>query len=199
MFLDGTALRLHNGQSVRVRPVHPADGDAVQDFVRRLSDTARKLRFLAPIRELTPAMLTRLTEYADRRGMVLLAEVYDGKTWCTVALAEYAAGDDPGTCELALVVADAWTRLGLGRALMEMLIQRARDARWARIVADVLRNNEAMLALACAYDFAVARSPYGSTMLRLERRLRGLQLTDGACISAGNVHRTGLTAAFAVS
>ncbi len=144
---EGAALRLRNGLSVRVRPARRADAEAVQDFVRRLSDASRRLRFLAPIRELTPAMLARLTGYADRRALVLLAEVHDGKTWCTVALAEHAAGDDDGTCELALVVADAWQRLGLGRTLMGMLIQRARDARWVRVVADVLRDNEAMLAV----------------------------------------------------
>jgi acetyltransferase len=144
-------------------------------------------------------MLKRLTEYADRRGVVLLAEAHDGKTWRTVALADYAAGDDAGTCELALVVADAWQRLGLGRTLMGMLMQRARDAHWVRIVADVLRDNEAMLALGCAYDFAVARSPYGSTMLRLECELRSRLPAAGARISAGNVAQAGLTAAFAAS
>jgi GNAT superfamily N-acetyltransferase len=196
---EGAALRLRNGQSVRVRPARPADAEAIQDFVRGLSDGARRLRFCAPIRELTPAMLTRLTEYADRRGLVLLAEVHDGKTWCTVALAEHAAGDDDGTCELALVVADAWQRVGLGHGLMGMLIQQARDARWVRIVADVLRDNEGMLALGCAHEFAVARSPHGSTMLRLERELRSLPPTDGARVSAGDAARAGLTAAFAAS
>jgi acetyltransferase len=199
MLREPADLRLRDGRNIRVRPARPADAEAVQDFVRRLSDASRRLRFLAPIRELTPAMLTRLTECADRRRLVLLAEVRDGKTWGTVALAEHAAGDDDGTCELALVVADAWQRLGLGSALMGMLLQCARDGRWLRIVADVQRDNEAMLALGCAYDFAVARSPYGSTMLRLERDLRSLLPTDEVCISAGDVAQAGLTAAFAAS
>ena len=199
MLREDAALWLRNGRSVRVRPVRPADAEAVQDFVRHLSDASRRLRFFASIREFTPAMLARLTEYVDRRGLVLLAEVREGKTWRTVALAEHAAGDDDATCELALVVADAWQRLGLGRALMGMLMQRARDARWVRIVADVLPENEAMLALGCAYGFAVARSPYGSTMLRLERDLRSLLPIDGVCISAGGVAQAGLTAAFAAS
>jgi GNAT superfamily N-acetyltransferase len=196
---EGAVLRLRNGRSVRVRPAGPADAEAIQDFVRRLSDASRRLRFCAPVRELTPAMLKRLTEYADRRGLVLLAEVHDGRTWCIVALAEHAAGDDDGTCELALVVADAWQRVGLGHGLMGLLIQKAREARWVRIVADVLRENEAMLALGRAHDFALARSPHGSTMLRIERELRRLLPIDGARVSAGDVARAGLTAAFAAS
>lgn len=196
---EGAALRLRNGRSVRVRPARPGDAAAIQDFVRRLSDVSRRLRFCAPIRELTPAMLTRLTAPADRHRLVLLAEALDGKTWRTVALAEHAAGDDDGTCELALVVADAWQSVGLGGGLMGLLIQRAREARWTRIVADVLRENEPMLALGCAYGFAVARSPYGATMLRLERELRSFLPTDAARIPAGDAARSGLAAAFAAA
>src|SRR5262249_29262779 len=92
--------------------------------------------------------------------------------------------DDDGTGELALVVADAWQRLGLGRVLMEMLIQLARDARCRRAVVDVLCYNEAMLALGRAYDFAVVRSPYDATMLRLERDLQDVP-PGRAWIAAG--------------
>jgi acetyltransferase len=116
-------------------------------------------------------MLTHLTRPAGRRGPVLVAEAYEGQTSRTVALAEYAVGDEDGTCELALVVADAWQRLGLGHALMKMLIQAARDARYLRAAADVLSGNEAMVALARAHGFAIAASPHGSTMLRLVRNL----------------------------
>jgi len=195
MCRDVAALRLHSGQSVRIRPVRPADAAAVQDFVRRLSDASRRQRFFAPIRELAPATLARLAGSADRCGPALLAETHDGEARCVVALAQCAAGDDAGTCELALVVADAWQRLGLGRALMGILIQRARDARRMRVVADVLRDNGAMLALGRAHDFAVAGSPHGSTMVRLERDL-GI---DRGGILPGRMARPVPTAAFAAS
>lgn len=177
---EGTGLRLRNERSVRVRPVRPADAETIQEFVRRLSVTSRRLRFFSPIRELTPAMLARITDSAGR-GRVLIAEAHDGETGCMVAMAQYAPSDDDGgTCELALVVADAWQRLGLGHSLLEMLIQSARDARYVRAVADVLHDNEAMLALGRAYDFTVVRSPYGATMLRLERDLQDVMPTGRA-------------------
>jgi GNAT superfamily N-acetyltransferase len=194
---EGTRLTLRNEQSVRVRPVRPADAETIQEFVRRLSITSRRLRFHMAIRELAPAMLARFTEPTGR-GHVLLAEAHDGETWCMVAMAQYALGDDDGTCELALVVADAWQRVGLGRALVEMLIQSARDARCVRAVADVRRDNEAVLALGRAYDCTVVRSPYGATMLRLVR-------ISGPCVSQQGAYcrrkraSDGLTAAFAAS
>jgi acetyltransferase len=169
-----------------VRPVRAADVETIQEFVRRLSVNTRRLRFFAAIRELAPAMLARLTESAGH-GRVLLAEARDADGWLMVAMAQYALGHGDRICELALVVADAWQRLGLGRALMEMLIQSARDARCVRAVVDVLRDNEAMLALGRAFDFAVVRSPYDATMLRLERDLQDYMPTACMASAAGRV------------
>lgn len=201
--VESVALELRDGRTVRVRPVRPADAGAIQEFVRALSDASRRLRFFAPIRELAPATLARLTESTSRRDRVLLAEAHDGEKWCMVALAEYALGDDAGTRDLALVVADAWQGRGIGRALMGMLIQSAHEARCARVVADVLRDNEAMLALGLAYDFTVARSPHDLTMLRLVRDLRSLLPTvpapEMAWISAGDAPQGRQIAALTVS
>jgi len=197
------ALKLRDGRTIRVRPVRPADAEAIQEFVRALSDASRRLRFFAPIRELAPAALARLTESTSRRDRVLLAEAHDGEEWCMVALAQYALGDDVETRDLALVVADAWQGRGIGRALMGMLIQSAHDAGCARVVADVLRDNQAMLALGLAYDFTVARSPHDSTMLRLVRDLRRLLPTvsapETARIPAGDAPQGRQIAALTVS
>ena len=159
-----------NTRRLCLRPVRPADALGIQDFIHRLSAATRRARFFAPIRELAPAALARLT---SGRGSVFVAETVDG---CIVALAEYAAGDDAGTCEVALVVADAWQGRGLGGLLMDWLLQAARAAGIERAVVDVLCGNDAMLALARRYDFAAARSPYDSTMQRLELDLRGAAL-----------------------
>lgn len=190
---------LPDGRSVRVRPVRPTDAGGIQEFVRRLSDRSRRLRFCASIRELPPATLARLTGSAGQRGPVLVAEADDGGTSCLVALAEYAVGEDDGTCELAFVVADAWQRLGLGHALMEMLIRSASDARYVRAVADVLHDNEAMVALARAWGFAFASSPHGATMLRLVRDLQAPLRCGGVRTAAGGAPQTGFAPAFAAT
>ena len=197
MLYQGAALRLHNGRSVRVRPVGPADAESIQAFVRCLSDTSRRLRFFAPIRELAPTMLARLTESAGQPGLVLAAEVHDGEAWSMVALAQYALDEDDGTCDLALVVADVWQGLGLGRALMDLLTRSARDEGCTRAVVDVLWGNDAMIALARACDFAAARSPHGSTVLRLVRDLQGVPSAGRAWISAASAPHARLAAAFA--
>jgi acetyltransferase len=171
VILDGGAdLRLHDGRTVHVRPVRPADADAVQVFVRGLSETTRRLRFFAPIRELTPSMLKRLIDVDGRLDRVLVALARDERGERIVALAQYAADAD-GRCDLALVTADDWQGLGLGRMLMEMLIETARDVGFARAGGDVLRGNETMLGLARDAGFTIMHSPHDATMFRIALEL----------------------------
>lgn len=185
LMLDGGAdLRLRGGRSVRVRPVRPADAQAVQSLVRGLSDTSRRLRFFAPIRELTPSMLKRLTEVDGRLDRVLVALARHDGAERIVALAQYA-NDHDERCDLALVIADEWQGLGLGRLLMDMLIETARDAGFARAEADVLRGNAAMLGLARAFGFAVGHSPLDATMFRIALALDGEFETEAAAPDMG--------------
>lgn len=189
-------LRLRDGRTVHVRPVRPGDAAAVQTFVRGLSDATRRLRFFAPIRELTPPMLTRLTEVDGRRDRVLIALAGDGAGRQIVAIAQHAAEDD-WRCELALVIADEWQDLGLGRLLLDMLIETAREAGFARVEADVLRNNDAILGLARAFGFAVTRSPHDATMVRITRDLDSsspLLIEEGCCEATGVVRSALATA-----
>jgi acetyltransferase len=160
--------RTGNSRGVRVRHVRPTDGAAIQAFVRGLSDESRQFRFFAPIRELAPGVLKRLTHPARELDRVLVA-LADGAGECRiVALAQYAV-EDGETGELALVVADEWQGRGLGRFLLEELIESARDAGMTQFVGDVLRGNEAMLGLARAFGFEVRHSPHDATMFRVRR------------------------------
>lgn len=70
----------------------------------------------------------------------------------------------------------AATRRARFFAPIRELAPAARAAGIERAVVDVLCGNDAMLALARRYAFAAARSPYDSTMHRLELDLRGAAL-----------------------
>jgi len=170
--LDGGAgLRLRDGRSVWVRAVRPDDAEAVQTFVRGLSTTARRLRFFSSARELTPTLLRALTEADGTLEKVLVALGRDEDGERIVAIAQYAATDDGESCDLAVVIADDWQGLRLGRWLMDMLIETARDAGFLRAEGDVLRSNKAMLGLARALGFHVAHNPRDATALRITREL----------------------------
>jgi acetyltransferase len=174
MLAAGATLRTVDGRHVRVRPVRPTDAEDIQAFVRGLSQASRYMRFFAPVRELTPAMLARLTASDGGSGRVLVALSDHAESHRIVAMAEYAvdrSAADRTTCELALVVADDWQGRGLGRTLLEMLLASARDEGVSCAVGDVLRGNKAMLSLARAAGFSVGHSPIDGTMFRVVRRL----------------------------
>lgn len=167
----GARLQLRDGRSVEIRPIRSTDAEAVQAFVRNLSEHARRMRFLSSIRELTPRMLRSLTEVDGRLASVLVALTRDGRGERIVALAQYAASEDGESCDLALVIADGWRGLRLGGGLMDMLLETAREAGFARAEGDVLRGNDAMLGLARAFGFAVAHNPRDAMTLKLARDL----------------------------
>jgi acetyltransferase len=152
-------LRLKDGRSVLVRPIHPQDEPIVQSFVRGLSPRSRYFRFHTAIRELDPRMLHAATHVDYRRHLALIAESFDGDVETEVAAARFVARrDEPRSADFAVAVADAWQRQGLARRLLERLMQVAADRGVRRLHGDVLENNHAMLDLAADFGFDIEPS-----------------------------------------
>ena len=82
-----------------------------------------------------------------------------------------AAREDDNSCDLALVIADAWQGLHLGRWLLDLLLETAREAGFVHAEGDMLRGNDAMLGLARTFGFALAHNPRDATMLKIAREL----------------------------
>jgi acetyltransferase len=172
-------------RSPHIRPIRRTDTPAVQAFVTALSDRSRLLRYFRPLRELPAQMLRQLAEADGQCNAVFVALARDTAGSRIVGLAQYALEDDRG-CEFALVVADGWQGCGLGRRLLQTLLDAALRAGVTRMHGDVLRENRAMLGLARALGFTVGTSPLDTSALRVTRTLesaarparRGLTLAD---------------------
>jgi acetyltransferase len=145
---------------LRIRRLRPADADRVQAFVRGLSAHARAERYFAPIRELSPRQLARVTRAGDPRDVALA--VLAGEA--LIALAECADG------EFAVVVSDAWQGLGIGEALLLGLVAHAEEQRLPALHGLVRARNRAMLRLAGRLGFRIAGRPEPG-LLRVERAL----------------------------
>ena len=153
----GGILRLRDGRATAVRPALPADGAAVQRFVRELSPLARRRRFLGAVTELAPNQLDRLTRMRGPRDLSLVALSANAGMPRIVAMAEYAS-DDPPAAECAVVVADDWQRQGLGERLLGMLLARAAETGLRAMGGLVLGDNWPMLALTAKLGFAFVES-----------------------------------------
>jgi acetyltransferase len=132
-------LELHRGSAVRVAALTSSDATAVQEFVRGLSPQSRRERFFAPVAELSPGQLERVMSSPG----LSVAAWHGGRI---VALAQYARA--AGEAEFAVVVADAWRGLGLGEALVGMLLADARRSGVKALNGLALARNRAMRALA---------------------------------------------------
>ena len=124
------------------------DDARVQAFVRGLSPRSRHERYFSAIAELPPRELERTTRRSDPRDASLAA--FDGAA--LVALAECAGG------ESALVVTDELQGGGLGRELMQRLLDHARRARLPALHGLVRYGNRAMLRLAASFGFRAGPS-----------------------------------------
>ena len=138
--------------AVSIRPIRPEDAAAVEAFFERLKSEDVRLRFFVPLHDLEPRRLARLTQIDYDREMALVALSQD--TGDLLGIARMAADPDNIRAEFAVTVRSDLKRRGLGRLLLADLIGYARARGLRELFGEVLRENEAMLALARSLGFA---------------------------------------------
>ena len=129
-----------DGLSVLIRPIEPDDKRRVADAFERLSPETRYRRFFAPLERLTRQDLRYLTEVDHHDHEALVAVNPENGT--IIAVARYVRSQDPTEAEVAVVVGDPWQGKGVGSALLERLVERARGSGIDHFVALVLSENE---------------------------------------------------------
>jgi acetyltransferase len=126
-----------------------------QAFVRRLSPASRYFRFMGALRELTPAMLVRFTQIDYDREMAFVAVRRDNTGETEIGVARYISNPDGTSCEFAIVVDDAFQRRGLGRIMMQRLIEVARARGLATMTGYIVTDNDGMLKLCSGLGFTI--------------------------------------------
>jgi GNAT superfamily N-acetyltransferase len=153
-----------------LRPARLSDGEALQGYFRALSPQARYNRVLAAANELPPSEMARAlaANGRDRQTLLLTWAAETGETvvgetrlalWCTERTAEFS-----------MSIAEDWRRLGVGGALLEEIESRAAADGIEWLYGDVLRTNEAMIALARRRGFRLEMGLEGR-LVRIQKRL----------------------------
>ncbi|MFO1328028.1 MAG: GNAT family N-acetyltransferase [Rubrivivax sp.] len=133
------------GTRLTLRPVQRFDGPALAHMIERLSARSRRWRFHAGVKATSPAWIERLTQAASARQQALVVVT---ETGMVVAEGRWARASDGGdAAEFAIVVADAWQRLGIGRRLMRALAATAQAAGVRWLHGEVLHDNGPMCRL----------------------------------------------------
>jgi acetyltransferase len=128
----------------RLRPVRPEDAPAFVTFAAHISPEDMRMRFFAPMRELPPSLLARLTQIDYDREMALVLFETGG---AMAGVARLAADPDGRRGEFAVIARSDLKGHGIGRLLMDRLIDYARSRALAELFGDILAENEPMLAL----------------------------------------------------
>jgi len=151
---------------VTLRPLRPDDADIEFEFVSGLSRETRQNRLLGGARAITREYIEELTRVDFSRDMALAATVMIGDRETLIGVARYVRDKDNGAAEFAIVVADAWQGRGIGRRLLERLIEAASNHGIRRLYGDILALNQPMLKLLRKLGFRLGRNPDDATLSR---------------------------------
>jgi GNAT superfamily N-acetyltransferase len=148
--------RLRDGRLITLRRLSADDAEAVVALHRHLTDHDRYYRFFT----LNPVQLvSRLIE--PENGQCALG-AFDGDQ--LIGVANYTVSDDPGSAEIAIVVAHKDYSLGLGTALLKHLAQVARAHGIRHFEADILADNDPMLVVLFDFGWPSGRLNHGSVL-----------------------------------
>ena len=140
-----------------IRPIRPEDAPGLVRLFNRLSREDVRMRFFAPIHELSPRQLLRFTQIDYDREMALVLEIPDGKTGGEiVAVVRLSADPDNRQAEFAALVRSDLQGKGVGRLMMERLVDYARRRGLGEMFGDILEDNRRMRTLCQSLGFDVA-------------------------------------------
>ena len=169
-----------DGSPWLLRPIRPEDAEALQTFIRELSEQSRYMRFVSMMRELTPKMLTRYTYVDYHRELALVATTQVPNPAnrglpqeIIIGLAHYLRNPDGVGAEYALVIGDQWQKRGLGTSLMHALIAAARQQQLTYLEGVVLSSNRPMLHLMTSLGFINEEDMEDPSMRRVWLQLKG--------------------------
>jgi acyl-CoA synthetase (NDP forming)/GNAT superfamily N-acetyltransferase len=143
---------MRDGTVAHVRPITPADADALRAFHAGQSDESIYLRFFAPMRNLSDRDVFRFThvDYADR--VALIALMQDD----IIGVGRYDRIDE-FSAEVAFNISDHYQGKGIGSVLLEHLAAVARDIGITKFTAEVLPQNRKMLKVFSEAGYEVSR------------------------------------------
>jgi acetyltransferase len=164
--------RLFDGRTVTIRPIRPDDAPLVREFLNELSGESKYMRFQKWVHAPSDKLIHFLTDVDYDRHLALVCTARHGEHEEIVGEARYVSDPSGGTCELGIVVADAWHKSGVAGILMEALIHAAQERGLARMEGFVLSANAEMLRFVRALGFKAEPAPEDRTIMRISKILQ---------------------------
>ena len=139
---------LPNGKVVELRAIRPSDRDKLREEFLKLSKASVRDRFFSVKLDLTPAELSYFTEVDFDHHLALVAELVSGSTRQPAAVGRLVRiTGQADHCEIAITVADSMQGHGIGKMMLEHLIECARQLGVRHMDASVMADNNRMMRL----------------------------------------------------
>jgi len=164
--------QLPNGMDITIRPIRPEDADMEKDFVHRLSERSKYLRFMQSLQELTPEMIVRFTQIDYDREMAFVAVTEHENMPKELGVGRYIMNPDGLSVEFALVVSDDCQGMGIGAKILTTLMQAAKYKGASFFEGEVLTVNKPMLSLVKKMGFSLESVADDNEVLRVIKDLR---------------------------
>ena len=138
-------VTLRDSRVALIAPLHPDDRERYLSGMTQMSPESLYKRFMTPVARLSESQIRYLLEVDHRDHEALLA--VDEDSGEAVGVTRFIRAEAQPVAEAAIIVIDSWQGSGLGKAMLRMLAQRAREVGVERFDANVLHDNASMLAL----------------------------------------------------
>ncbi|MBN1254948.1 MAG: GNAT family N-acetyltransferase [Deltaproteobacteria bacterium] len=149
-----TEVLLKDGSRILLRPIKRDDVERWLDFISRLSDRTKYLRFHS-VPKLGREDAVRFCSVDYDNAFAFVAEVLRDRRRDIVAIGRYYRIPYKSSAEVSFVIEDAYQRKGIGTKFMEWLANVARDNGITTFEASVLAENMVMMNVFKDYGFHV--------------------------------------------
>jgi GNAT superfamily N-acetyltransferase len=157
MPLTETHVLLRDGTPVLLRPLKVEDAALYPDFLSEVTGDDLRLRFFAPMREVSHELIDKLIHYDPAHAMAFIAiEESSGRMLGVVRLHDDSGGEHG---EFAILVRSRLKGHGLGWLLMKHVIAYAKEKGLQSVRGQVLTENATMLLMCSELGFHVADDP----------------------------------------
>ncbi len=159
-------LVLADRREVLLRPLRPEDDALYAEFDSHVTLEDRRLRFLVALREIPQSQIFRLTHF-DREHARAYAAIEPGSGNLLGVGRIHRISSDEG--EYAVLVRSDLKGLGIGHALMDLIMKGARELGLRSVLGLILRENVNMIALCRELGFTFSAASEANLV---EARLR---------------------------
>lgn len=152
--------RAADGTPLEMRVARDSDTPQVKVSLAKLSPATRRNRFFAPMPDFSDALVQKFTEVDPAREHLLFVMRQEDGLDYPVAGGRFVIANDaftglPTSCDFSLLVGDAWQGQGIGRRIMQALIDQAVERGLHQMNGQILADNKPMLALVAALGFSI--------------------------------------------